>query len=196
MRRISKKYIVAGVVVAAAGVTAWGVRAYRIVRPDFPLKTVEIRFLKARYPAHWEDIVMDNPRLGDTSASFVNHRPDAADQPPWDRPRWRMLLTNKTAEGYKGSGEDMIRKIRGEGEDPSPTREVGLVSGVSARTWTQRYFFMEVVAEKRYIVFESPQKHVYRAVYSVPRDWKTRWRYDYLFWNILKSIEFKDSPGT
>ncbi|MFH1722983.1 MAG: hypothetical protein ABII00_00010 [Elusimicrobiota bacterium] len=186
------KTLLAVAALAAMGVGArWTYVTYRIVRPTFSLQMVETSTYRAWYPAHWEEIDTKNPRLGDTSISFSNHAPYDDDQPPWDRPRWRMRVTDKMAEGRYKTLDAAIEKIWRDGLDPTPIHEWSLSNGMIAKTWTHKVSFAELVGIYRWVAFEGPNGHVYTALFAVPPHWKTRWRYEYLFRNILASMEFK-----
>ncbi|MFH1724986.1 MAG: hypothetical protein ABII00_10245 [Elusimicrobiota bacterium] len=192
MKRSHQVLVGTAAVVVLAASARWAYVTYRIVRPSFALQMVETSTFRAWYPAHWEKFDTRDPAIGDDWVLFSNHGPYDRDQPHWDVYRCGMSLTDETAsENGTKSLDDLMKEIREGAVTPAPIRTWNLRNGVSAKTWTQYHAFIDGAVHDRWIVFKGPNGHVYFATFRVPEDLRTRWRYEYLFRNILASMEFK-----
>jgi|SRR5581483_6453743 len=178
---------------AALLLAMWIWKTYVVVRPAYDLQSYENSQYKVWYPRHWPKVDRVKREDNDPYVSFKNHDPYVIPALPNDLPRWRLSLKDEGAD--HASENEIIERIRNEERvhfgEPGQIEIWRLKNGVAAKTWSALMFAGEISVPVRWIVFTGSNGHVYAATYDVPDDWKTRWRYEYFFKNILGSMEFK-----
>ncbi|MBI5882949.1 MAG: hypothetical protein HZB91_07590 [Elusimicrobia bacterium] len=168
---------------------AWMRREHRVTHPAFPTQTVETSSYRASYPAHWERIDTADPRLGDREVTFLNHRAQAGDFEPWDRPRMAMTVRDEGLDCGDLAG--LTAKLLKDAERPGEIEAWLLANGVEARTWTEQPATTDIPSVMRWVAFRGSNGRCYSAGFQVSVDRRTSKRYEHLFRTILGSMGFK-----
>ncbi|MBI5624934.1 MAG: hypothetical protein HY924_14255 [Elusimicrobia bacterium] len=166
----------------------WLRREFRVTRPSFPLQNVDAPSFSASYPSHWDQIDLSDPRLGSREVTFINHRAQAGDFEPWDRPRMAMTVRDEGSCPELGT---LVARLLKDAEQPGKAETWLLASGVEARTWTEQPAATDIPSVMRWVALRGSNGRCYSAGFPVPMDRLTRKRYEHLFRSVLGSMRFK-----
>jgi hypothetical protein len=160
----------------------WGRQAWRDIHPHSDLRSYAFAGYSLEFPAQWPSPEQDK------KYTVVRSAPDLKEG-SLDQFKWTLSIAD---EGVETSPEKVSQAMRsGYSEAPPATQLVRLANGVDAITWTVWEPRGEVSQEHRGYVFKAPNGHVYSAWQPMARDWRTKYRYDFLFRSVLASMKFK-----
>lgn len=170
----------------------WGFRTYRFVRPRFEWKTLEAEGIRFRYPAHWMPPLPTGP---DNSGIYIRNI-DPPEAPPLEfgLPRMTLSLTDIAVLGQtEKTIADYAAASRRNSPEAGPVEVRRLPNGLEVHTWQDVLELGEIAGDVRIVSFQKPTGEIYSGQYLLPYRWDWRSRMEFVFWEILASIEFTET---